>query len=44
MIDFVIIVVAYFTGGAALSAMPGVTGMVVAGAIYLSAAMTIKSQ
>ena len=40
MID-VIIVVAYFTGGAALSAMPGVTGMVVAGAIYLSAAMTI---
>ena len=39
----VIIVVAYFTGGAALSAMPGVTGMVVAGAIYLSAAMTIIS-
>ena len=37
----VIIVVAYFTGGAALSLMPGVTGMVVAGAIYLSAAMTI---
>ena len=37
----VIIVAAYFTGGAALSAMPGVTGMVVAGAIYLSAAMTI---
>lgn len=39
----VIIVVAYFTGGAALSAMPGVIGMVVAGAIYLSAAMTIIS-
>ena len=39
----VIIVVAYFTGGAALSAMPGVTGMVVAGAIYLSAAMSIIS-
>ena len=39
----VIIVAAYFTGGAALSAMPGVTGMVVAGAIYLSAAMTIIS-
>ena len=37
----VIIGVAYLTGGAALSAMPGVTGMVVAGAIYLSAAMTI---
>ena len=39
----VIIVVAYFTGGAALSAMPGVMGIVVAGAIYLSAAMTIIS-
>ena len=39
----VIIVVAYFTGGAALKAMPGVLGMVVAGAIYLSAAMTIIS-
>lgn len=39
----VIIVVAYFTGGAALSAMPGAMGMVVAGAIYLSAAMTIIS-
>ena len=39
----VIIVTAYFTGGAALSAMPGAMGMVVAGAIYLSAAMTIIS-
>ena len=37
----VIIVVAYFTGGAALSALPGVMGVVVAGAIYLSALMTI---
>ena len=37
----VIVGVAVFTGGAALAAMPGVTGMVVAGAIYLSAAMTI---
>lgn len=37
----VIIVLAYFTGGAALSALPGAMGAVVAGAIYLSAAMTI---
>ena len=39
----VIIVVAYFTGGAALAAMPGAMGVVVAGAIYLSAAMSIIS-
>ncbi len=39
----VIIVVAYFTGGAALSLLPGVMGVVVAGAIYLSAAMSIIS-
>lgn len=37
----VIIVVAYFTGGAALALLGPVTGVVVAGAIYLSAAMTI---
>jgi hypothetical protein len=37
----VIIVVAYFTGGAALSLLPGAMGVVVAGAIYLSALMTI---
>lgn len=37
----VIIVVAYFTGGAALSALGPVMGVVVAGAIYLSALMTI---
>lgn len=39
----VIIVTAYFTGGAALSALPGAMGVVVAGAIYLSAAMSIIS-
>ena len=37
----VIIVVAYFTGGAALAALGPVMGVVVAGAIYLSALMTI---
>ena len=37
----VIIVVAYFTGGAALSLLGPVMGVVVAGAIYLSAAMAI---
>ncbi len=39
----VIIVVAYFTGGAALSALGPVMGGIVAGAIYLSAAMSIIS-
>ena len=39
----VIIVAAYFAGGAALKALPGVMGVVVAGAIYLSAAMSIIS-
>lgn len=37
----VIIVVAYFTGGAALAALGPVMGVVVAGAIYLSALMSI---
>ena len=37
----VIVVVAYFTGGAALSLLGPVMGVVVAGAIYLSALMTI---
>jgi hypothetical protein len=36
-----IVVVAYFTGGAALSLLGPVMGVVVAGAIYLSALMTI---
>lgn len=37
----VIIVLAYFTGGAALALLGPVMGVVVAGAIYLSALMTI---
>ena len=37
----VIVVIAYFTGGAALALLGPVMGVVVAGAIYLSALMTI---